>query len=290
MRIGVVYPQTEYETDPGAIKEYAQTVEGLGYTHILVYDHVLGANPERPEGWQGPYNYRNPFLSPLLLYSYMAAYTRQIEFVTGIIILPQRETALFAKQAATLDVLNAGRTRLGLGLGWNEIEYVALNQDFHTRGKRIEEQVELLRKLWTQPLVTFSGRWHTILDAGINPLPIQRPIPIWFGGNSDPVLKRVARMGDGWMPNHRSPEKAEPAFQKLFTYLEQAGRDLQEIGIEPRMRYGEGDPQAWEQEMQAWQELGATHLSLNTMGSGFTTPDAHLSALRRFAEATGIRG
>ena len=202
MQIGVVYPQTEFGDDPNAMKDYAQTVEGLGYSHVLAYDHVLGANPNRPGGWNGPYTHETAFMEPLTLFAYMAAVTQKLGFTTGIIILPQRQTALVAKQAACLDILCNGKLRLGVGLGWNEVEYVALNEDFHNRGKRIEEQVELLRKLWTEPLVTFNGRWHTIQDAGLKPMPVQQPIPIWFGGHADPVLQRVARLGDGWMPNY----------------------------------------------------------------------------------------
>jgi probable F420-dependent oxidoreductase len=174
MKIGLVYPQIEFGSDPAAIRDYAQTAEGLGFSHVLAYDHVLGANPERPGGWNGPYTYQNTFIEPLVMFTYMAAFTRRIEFTTGIIILPQRQTALFAKQAATLDVLCGGRLRIGVGLGWNEVEYAALNENFHNRGRRIEEQVEVLRLLWTQPLVNFEGRWHHIQDAGLNPLPLQR--------------------------------------------------------------------------------------------------------------------
>ena len=184
MKIGVVFPQTEFGSDPLAIRDYAQLAEGLGYTHILAYDHILGANPERPGGWQGPYTHRDTFQEPFVLFSYLAAHTQYIGFATGIIILPQRQTALVAKQAATLDVLSQGRLRLGVGLGWNAVEYQALNQEFHTRGRKIEEQIEVLRLLWTQPLVTYQGRWHSITDAGINPLPIQRPIPIVDGRKS----------------------------------------------------------------------------------------------------------
>lgn len=172
MKIGVVYPQTEFGSDPAAIRDYAQTVEALGYTHVLAYDHVLGANPNRPGGWQGPYTFETPFQEPFVLFAYMAAVTTALEFATGIIILPQRQTALVAKQSATLDVLSGGRLRLGIGLGWNEVEYMALNQDFHTRGRRMDEQIEVLLKLWTEPLVDFHGRYHTIPDAGINPLPV----------------------------------------------------------------------------------------------------------------------
>ena len=195
MKIGLVYPQTEFGSDPAAIRDYAQLAEELGFSHILAYDHVLGANPDRPGGLAGPYTFRHPFIEPVALFSYMAAFTERIQFTTGIVILPQRQTALFAKQAATLDVLSKGRLRVGVGLGWNEVEYIALNEDFHTRGQRIEEQVAVLRQLWTQPLVNFSGRWHTIPDAGLNPLPLQQPIPLWFGGTAPAALRRARPPG-----------------------------------------------------------------------------------------------
>lgn len=287
MKIGAVFPQIEVEPDPIAIRDYAQTAEELGYHHVLAYDHVLGANPTRPEGWSGPYTYEDPFYSPFLLFSYMAGATKHLGFVTGILILPQRETALVAKQAATLDVLCHGRLRLGVGTGWNAVEYVALNQDFHTRGKRQEEQVELLRRLWTAPLVTFKGRWHDIPDAGVNPLPLQRPIPIWFGGQADVVLRRAARLGDGWLPNARSVERAQPMLDKLAHYLEEEGRDRSTFGLEPRLNYGDGDAQSWTSTMEAWREAGATHLSLNTMYAGFDMAQ-HLAALQRFAAEVGL--
>ncbi|HEX9921222.1 MAG TPA: LLM class F420-dependent oxidoreductase, partial [Anaerolineae bacterium] len=195
MKLGVVFPQTEIGHDPAMIKDYVQTAEGLGYAYLLAYDHVLGANPDRPGGWQGPYTYRDSFHEPLVLYGYLAGLTQTIEFVSGILILPQRQTVLVAKQAAQVDLLSGGCLRLGVGIGWNAVEFEALGQDFHTRGKRIEEQVTLLRELWTKPLVTFEGAGHTISAAGLNPLPVQRPIPIWFGGMADVVLRRTARLG-----------------------------------------------------------------------------------------------
>ncbi len=288
MRIGIVFPQTEFPSDPVAIGDYAQAAEGLGFSHVLAYDHVLGANPERPGGWQGPYTYQHPFQEPLVLFSFMASITSMLEFTTGIIILPQRQTALFAKQAATLDVLSGGRLRLGIGLGWNQVEYTALNQDFNNRGRRIEEQVAVLRRLWSQPLVEFQGRWHTIPDAGLNPLPVQRPIPIWFGGHAEPVLRRAARIGDGWMPNYRKAADALPSLEIIGQHLEQAGRSREEFGLEPRLSYGDGNPDAWSTALHQWQAAGATHLSLNTMGCGFDTPEKHIQAIQTFAQAVGL--
>jgi probable F420-dependent oxidoreductase len=288
MKIGLVYPQTEFGNDPAAIRDYAQTAEGLGFSHVLAYDHVLGANPDRPGGWSGPYTYLTPFQEPLVLFSFMAAVTQKLHFTTGIIILPQRQTALFAKQAVTLDVLSKGRLRVGIGLGWNQVEYAALNEDFHNRGRRIEEQAELLRLLWTQPLVNFSGRWHTISDAGLNPLPVQRPIPLWFGGHAKPVLQRAARLGDGWMPNYRTVADARPALDMLKGLLAEAGRDRADFGLEARLSYGDGHPASWTSIIQEWQAVGATHISFNTMGSGFDTPARHLEAIHRFAEVLGL--
>jgi probable F420-dependent oxidoreductase len=284
MKFGVVYPQTEFGGDVVALKDFAQTVEGLGFSHILAYDHVLGANPQRPGGWQGPYTYQHPFHEPITLFSFLAGVTTNLGFATGVIILPQRQTALFAKQAATLDVLSGGRTRIGIGLGWNEVEYIALNEDYHRRGKRIEEQVEVLRLLWTQELVTFKGRWHDIPDAGINPLPAQRPIPLWFGGYAEAALRRAARLGDGWMPQFRTYQQAKFTLDQFDGYLAEVGRDRTSFGIEVRLPFGDGDPDTWSQVSRDWQDYGATYLDFNTLGSGFTTPGQHLAAIEQFAQ------
>jgi probable F420-dependent oxidoreductase len=284
MKIGVVFPQTEFGSDPLAIRDYAQTAEGLGFTHVLVYDHVLGANPERPGGWSGPYTYLTPFHEVFILLSYLAGITQRLELVTGVVILPQRQTALVAKQAASLDVLSGGRLRLGVGLGWNEVEYTSLNENFHNRGKRIEEQVALLRRLWTEPLVTFTGNWHTIPDAGINPLPVQRPIPVWFGGFVEAAVRRAARLADGWIVLQRSAAEAKPALEMLDRFLDEAGRSRQGFGLEPRISYDAGDPKDWETALSEWQAAGATHLAFNTMGSGLQTPQEHIQAIQKFAQ------
>ncbi len=284
LKIGLVYPQTEFGNDPSAIRDYALTAEKLGYTHILAYDHVLGANPNRPGGWQAPYSFESPFLEPFVLFSYLAAITNKIGLTTGVIILPQRQTALVAKQAATLDVLCGGRLRLGVGIGWNWVEYEGLNENFHNRGRRLEEQVSIMRSLWTQSLVTFESRWHKINDAGINPLPIQQPIPIWFGGHAEEALKRAARLGDGWMPNYRTPQEAASALSLLQHTLEECNRNPDSFGIEPRLSYGKGKPAIWETWIKDWQMAGATHASINTMGLGFTKPQEHIDAIEKFAK------
>jgi len=287
MQYGVVFPQTEINHDPVAIRDYAQTAESLGYDYLLAYDHVLGANPDRPGGWSGPYTHDTPFHEVFTLFSYLAGLTESIEFVTGILILPQRQTALVAKQAAQIDFFSGGRLRIGVGVGWNEVEYEALNEDFSTRGKRSEEQVALLRELWTKPLVTFDGDYHTVPDAGLNPMPIQRPIPIWFGGGADVVLRRMARIGDGWMPNTMSIDKAKPMIDKLRSYIEDAGRKPEDFGIDIRVNISRQTPDEWAGYIDAWRELGATHVAINTMGAGFENLQQHLDAIKQFKDHVG---
>src|SRR5438105_345946 len=198
MQIGVTFPQTEIGADPVVIRDYAQTIEGLGYKHIVVFDHVLGADPSNRPGWRG-YTHRDMFHEPFVLFGYLAALT-QLEMVPAVIILPQRQTALVAKQATEVDVLTGGKLRLGVGVGWNPVEYEALGMDFHARGRVIEEQIEVMRLLWSQEIVNYTGKYHTIKSAGLNPLPVRRSIPIWTGGRADVVLQRTARTADGWFP------------------------------------------------------------------------------------------
>ena len=288
MKIGVVFPQTEFGNDPIAIRDYAQTAEVLGYSHIIAYDHVVGANPDRPGGFQGPYTFETPFHEPFVLFGYMAAVTRTIQFAPGIIILPQRQTVLVAKQAASLDVLSGGRLRLGVGIGWNALEYTALNEDFHSRGKRVEEQVEVMRKLWTQPLVTYQGQWHTLPDVGIKPLPVQQPIPIWFGGSAEKAIQRMARIADGWMMNARTPADAATALDTINRTLHESGRTRDQFGIETRLGYSGGNADTWLTSIRDWDAVGVTWFSINTMGCGFTTPAQHIAAIRDFAQAVGV--
>jgi probable F420-dependent oxidoreductase len=286
MRVGVVFPQTEIGSDPGAIKEYAQAVEQLGFRHILAYDHVIGANPASRPDWHPPYTYLDPFHEPFVLFGYLAGLTKQLELVTGILILPQRQTVLVAKQAAALDVLSGGRLRLGIGIGWNPVEYEGLGADFKNRGSRSEEQVEVLRKLWTTELITFEGRWHKITDAGIKPLPVQRPIPVWFGGSDDRVLRRLAKLGDGWFPLLAPDEKCRAMIEKIRNYASQLGRNPDAIAIEGRISYGQGSAEAWLKDLQAWKDLGAGYVSFNTMKAGIASPAAHIEAIRRFQAST----
>lgn len=281
MRIGAIFPQTEFGDDPAAIREYAQVVEELGYNHILLYDHVLGASTATRPDWRGPYTSETPFHEPMVLFGFWAACTQRIELVTGVIILPQRQTALVAKQAAEVDVLTGGRLRLGIGVGWNQVEYDALNEDFRTRGARSEEQIAVLRSLWSEPVVTFNGRWHRIDAAGIKPRPVRNMIPIWIGGGADVVLQRVARIGDGWFPQMRPDDAARSQIERLRAYMDAAGRPLEAVGIEARLSLSQVPEQDWRAYAEAWRALGATHLGINTMGMGLQSPQQHLDLLRR---------
>ena len=285
MRIGAVYPQTEYPCEPEAIARYALKAEALGYRHILAYDHVLGANPERAGGWRGPYTSQHSFMEPLVTFAYLAAICKDIEFTTGVLVLPQRQTALVAKQAAILDVLSKGRLRLGVGIGWNAVEYEAMGASFNNRGQRVEEQIELLQQLWTNNLVSRKGRWHQFSDVGLNPMPVQQPIPIWFGGHHENMLKRAAKYGQGWMPNYRRAEDAKESLKLLGEFLKTEGRSWDDMGLEVRLQYGDGNADRWKQSLEEWQSLGATHASINTMGAGLKDADAHIKAIESFAKA-----
>ena len=282
MQRGVVFPQTEIGANPQDIRDYAQTVAGLGYSHLVIYDHVLGADPANRPGWKR-YTYRDQFHEPLVLFGYLAAFT-PLELVTGVLVLPQRQTALVAKQAAEVDVLTGGKLRLGVGVGWNPVEYEALGVDFHQRGHMIEEQIEALRLLWSKEIVTFHGQFHTLNEAGLNPLPVRRSIPIWTGGKAEVLLRRTARIADGWFPMGRPDEQMKQAIERLHRYLQEAGRAPSSLGIQAQV---EGNPDEWLQQTKQWQALGATHICLNTMGAGFTSLRQHLDAIRRYKELVG---
>ena len=280
MQIGVVYPQTELATDPATLRTYATEVEHLGYRHILVYDHVIGVDPGAHPGWEGPYDIDTPFHEPFVMFGYLAAVTG-IELVTGIVISPQRQTALLAKQAAQVDIFSQGRFRLGIGVGWNRVEYESLGQDFSTRGRREEEQIDLLRLLWCQRSVTFDGRFDRIAGAGIRPLPIQQPIPIWLGGSSRSAFERVGRCADGWFPMLAPGERLDDAIRIIADSARRADRDPGLIGMEGRIPAGDDAPRFADK----WRRAGATHLTVDTMRAGHTDLQSHLSALEHTAQA-----
>jgi probable F420-dependent oxidoreductase len=284
MQLGVVFPQTEIGADPAGVRAYAQAVQDLGFKHLLAYDHVLGADPSNRPGWSG-YALEDMFHEPMVLYGYLAAVAPQLELVTGVIILPQRQTVLAAKQAAEVDVLSAGKLRFGVGIGWNPVEYEGLGMDFKNRGRRLEEQIDLLRRLWTEPVLDYAGRYHAITAAGLNPLPVQRPIPIWIGASAEPALKRAAELADGYFPQ-RPLEGGWPAtMDRMREWLVAAGRDPSTFGVDQRINANDGTPDDWRTTAEEWRALGATHLTVHTMRCGLLGPDAHVERLRQAKEA-----
>ncbi|MGB0385060.1 MAG: LLM class F420-dependent oxidoreductase [Ardenticatenaceae bacterium] len=293
MKLGVTYPQNVIGGDRTIVRDFAQTAEGLGYSHIVAYDHVLGINPAAYPGWRGPYTSADLFHDPFTLFSYMAGITEQIEFSPQIVILPQRQAVLVAKQAASLDVLSGGRLRLGIGIGWNKVEYVALGKNFHDRGKRSEEQIAVMRALWAEPHVVFQGKHHTIPDAGINPLPT-KPLEVWIGGGVDATYDRIGRMGDGWLNIYVSPDKVRAALDKIEASAQKAGRDPSQIGLECWTGMGAGTPEEWRAEIETWRSFGATHITVNTVfNRGHIKPikgkdvKTHLKAIETYMKAVG---
>ena len=286
----MVFPQTEIGADPAVIRAYAAAVEELGYAHILAYDHVVGADPDVHHGWDGPYDVDTTFHEPFVLFGYLAAIS-SLELVTGIIILPQRQTVLVAKQAAAVDILSEGRLRLGVGLGWNAVEYEALDKDFGNRGRRLGEQAELLRLLWTKRSVTFSGRYETVTGAGLAPMPVQQPIPLWFGASSPLALNRAGRLADGWFPQVAPGPHLDEALAHVRAGAESVGRDPASLGMEGRIGTGRGIDVAADH-VQRWRAAGATHLGVNTMGldrtGGPVGIDRHIAALAELAEAIDL--
>jgi probable F420-dependent oxidoreductase len=287
MQVGAVFPQTEIGTDPAVIRDFARTVEGAGYDYLLAYDHVLGAQATRFEGPIGgfsraPYTAEHQFHEVFTLFAFLAAVTDRLQFATSVLILPQRQTALAAKQAAAVDVLSRGRLRLAVGVGWNFAEYEALGEDFRTRGRRLEEQIRVMRLLWTEPLVTYHGEHHHLDRVGINPLPVQRPIPLWIGsGASDRSLRRVARLADGWIPLLQPAEALTDALQRLRAYAEAEGRRPDAIGVDARLPIDRTDADSWMSRVRKLSALGVTHLTVNSGRAGHT-PDWHLERLRHF--------
>jgi probable F420-dependent oxidoreductase len=288
MRVGVIFPQTELGGDRGAVRAYAEAVTELGYDHIALYDHVVGADPAVHSGWSGPYDVSTTFHEPFVLFGFMAALT-PLELVTSIVILPQRQTVLVAKQAAEIDLLTDGHFRLGVGIGWNAVEYEALRQPFTDRGGRLSEQIELLRALWSQRSVTFDGTYERVTGAGLAPRPIQRPIPVWIGARAEPALRRAGRLADGWFPMVSPGPALDAAVAAVRAGAAEAGRDSARIGMEGRITFA-GDAELSGRQAAAWRAAGATHLSINTMGAGNTTVDLHIAALSAAAEAVAKSG
>jgi probable F420-dependent oxidoreductase len=292
MKLGVAIPAIDdaIGNDPGALREFAQTAEEIGYRDLAAPDHVLGVNVASRPDWGDRNTSADLFHDPFSLFSFLACCTKTIEFSTQVLILAQRQTVLVAKQAASLDVLCGGRFRLGVGVGWNEVEFVGLNENFRNRGRRSEEQVQVMKALWAEPHVTFRGKYHTIDDAGINPLPPRRRIPIWYGGHAEATMRRVVEWGDGWMPMAYAPgDEAKAAFDKLRKMAETAGRDPDSIGIDTRTTAGIGADKEWRDTLRFWKSCGVTHITLVTYSGrghlgridGRTLTD-HLAVIKRY--------
>ena len=293
MKIGITLPLVDIGGGPATVRDFAQAAEGLGYQHLGAPDHVLGANIANRPDWGNRNTSKDLFHDPFVMFGFLAACTKSIGFSTQVLILAQRQTALVAKQAACLDVLSGGRFRLGVGVGWNPVEFVGLNENFKDRGKRSEEQVEVMKALWAAPHVTFKGQWHTIDDAGINPLPGARTVPVWFGGHEDVTLRRIAKWGDGWiMLAHPRGDVANAEFAKLRGYVKEAGRDPSSVGLEVWVSTGEGGPDDWRRDFQGWKAAGVTHITVNSTYArgphkriaGRTMAD-HMAAMRDYMGA-----
>lgn len=282
MKLGAVFPQTEIGPDPQTVRRYVEAVERMGFDYLLAYEHVLGVEPDRynARGWS--YTGEDQFHEPMVLFGYLAAITQRLELVTGILVLSQRSTQVVAKQAAEIDHLSGGRLRLGVGVGWNAEEIRAMGFNPRTRGRRMDEQVRLLRALWSAPYVDFEGEFHTIRGLGINPLPLKRHIPLWFGGTSDAALRRMATYGDGWIAQGVAPDRGRTMVEALRSYLADAGRDPSAFGLDARLTLKQQLPEMWPEYIGGWRELGATHFCCNTMGMGFRSVDEHLAALGEF--------
>ena len=284
MQIGAVFPHNEIGTDPGAIKAYAQGVEAMGITHLLIYDHVLGADPDREGGFRGPYDKDVAFHEPFTTFAFIAGVTDKIDLITTVMILPQRQTVLAAKQAAEVALLSNNRFKLGIGVGWNELEYVGLNETFNNRGRRQEEQVDVMRKLWSEDSLDYTGEYHRIDKASINPRP-SKTIPIWFGGSAPALLDRVARLGDGWIPLMGANDKAKACIDTIKQTREAAGLSFDNFGIQAQAQYAGGSPERWRKHAEAWREMGCTHLAIATHNEGPTNVDGHLARIGEYQQA-----
>lgn len=289
MEFGVTFPQTDIGTDPAGIRAFGEAVEDLGFGHLTAYDHILLVEPPTPE-WDGSYDHTDQFHEPFVLFAHLAAVTTDLRFMTGVLVLPQRQTELVAKQSAALDVLSDGRFELGVGVGWNDLEYWNLGEEFLNRGERIEEQIEVLRELWRDRPTDYRGTWHRIESAGINPLPTDRHVPIWIGGSADAVLRRVARQADGWMAPTLPMAEFEAKLDRLYGYCAEYGRNPDDLPVQTRVKLGDPSVEDVAERAAAFQDRGATHLGIGTMNMGLTTPAEHIEVLSDSIEALRAAG
>lgn len=285
MQYGAFFPTRDMPSDRIAIRDWAQAAEAIGFDYIEVSDHVLGADRTALPNFEGPYDIDDPFHETFTTLAFIAAATDRVSLSTGVLILPQRQTALVAKQAAQVDILCGGKLRLGIGVGWNPVEYDSLGENWRTRGRRQEEQIKLMNRYWTERTVDFNGEFDNVHHAGINPQALQQPIPVWFGGGVDAVLKRAAKYGAGWIPLGNPGSAVEAQIEKLHGYLKEQGRDPDGFGLECWVRSGIGDPAAWRAAADIWRKLGATHTTFYTSGQGIGAVDKQIDAMRAFKDA-----
>ena len=280
MKVGLLFPQTEIGPDPAGLRDYARAAVDNGFSHLVSYEHVLGAVPERLPVGYAPYGLEDAFHEVLTLYAFLAGVAPELGLATGVLVLPQRQTPLVAKQAAQLSLLTGGRFRLGVGLGWNFAEFEGMGVDFASRARRLEEQIGLLRQLWTESVVDFKGQFEEIRGCGLRPLPPQ-PIPIWIGGSAEPALRRAARLGDGWFPLRPLEGGWPVTMERMKEWREQAGRPWEGFGMEARVNWKPG----WREEMEQWRGWGASHVYISTMGGGLEGPAAHIEAVEKIGRA-----
>ena len=284
MRIGAVLPHNEIGTDPGAMRAYAQGLEEMGISNLLIYDHVLGADADRPGGFKGAYDKDVAFHEPLTTFAFIAAITTRLKMMSAVMILPQRQAALVAKQAAEVAILSGDRFSLGVGIGWNKVEYQALEIPFRRRGDRLGEQVELLRQLWTHDSMSFEGEFHTVDLASINPRP-NKMIPIWFGGSAPGAIERCALKGDGWIPLGSPNDSSRDRIDAIRQHREAAGLSMDGFGIQAQAQFAGGDPERWRSHAEKWRDLGCTDLAVATHNAGPTNVDGHLSRVSEYLAA-----
>jgi probable F420-dependent oxidoreductase len=284
MKIGAVLPHNEIGTDPGEVRAFAQGLEEMGISNLLIYDHVLGADPDRPGGFKGAYDKDVAFHEPLTTFAFIAAITSRLEMMSAVMILPQRQAALVAKQAAEVAILSENRFRLGVGIGWNKVEYQALDVPFRRRGDRLGEQVNLMRRLWTEDSLSFNGEFHTVDLASINPRPSQ-PIPIWFGGSATGAIERCALTGNGWIPLGSPNDSSKERIETIRRFRADAGLSMDDFGIQAQAQFAGGDPERWRSHAEKWRDLGCTHLAIATHNAGPTDAEGHLARIREYVAA-----
>lgn len=292
MKIGCVFPHSEIGDDMSLVRDFFQTAEGLGYDHVLCIDHILCNREAKGAPWASHYTADRTFHEPLTLFAYASGITSRIGFASAVLVLPQRQAPVVAKQAAEVDQLSGGRLRLGCGIGWSAEEYQGLAMGFKTRARRFEEQIDVMRRLWTEDTITFKGDFHDIDDMGMSPKPVQQPIPIWIGAFQENAVRRAVRLGDGFSLNPRLEpgDETRRLLERVSQWQGEFGRDPATFGMNATLHHWGRDDGAWEADLKSWGDLGVSHVSFRTIDSGLPSPQSHLGELERFAALAGLKG